>query len=235
MCVTKRKVLHTARQPWRRPCAPPKRMCSTVKRANTRPSTTATPYSRKFILSPRGLAAILASSTVVTFPTAAAVLHRQGLGVALVVGLLPIVPLVLLAAAFVTSYMAISMLATLAMTVRIACGRGDPDRCFDDLFIWITNAPISFLTLTPLKLPARAARPTSLPSLLPPGAPGSARDEDTKIYWDVFRDMMATRPGGVPDVVKADDPITQPIRGRHEKSGTEPRTGSYDRASALSS
>lgn len=218
------------------PAAPPTaplRMCPTVKRSNARPSTTATPYGHKFTLSPRGIAAILASSTVVTFPTAAALLHRQGLGLALLVGLLPIVPLFLLAVAFVTNYMAVSMLATFVAMVRILCGRGEPDTSLNNLFVQITNAPISFLTLTPLKVSVRANKPTGLLSPLPPGAPGSAKDQDTKIYWEVLRDMMAMRPDGVPDIVNYDQPITQPVRGRHAKSETEVKGEVQDRAPAL--
>jgi hypothetical protein len=172
---------------------------------------------------------------VVTFPTAAALLHRQGLGLALSVGLLPILPLVLLAAAFVISYMAVSMLATFVMMVRIARGHDDPDTGFDNLFIQITNAPISFLTLTPLKFSARTAKPTRSPSPLPPGAPGSARDQDSKIYWDVLRDMMAARPAGAPGIADARHQTIQPIRGRHEKPEIQPRAERHDPAPVLSS
>jgi hypothetical protein len=206
-----------------------------VKRSTTRPSTTATPYSHKFTFGPRGFIAILASSTVVTFPTAAALLHHQGLAVTLLVGLLPIMPLILVTAVFVVGYVAAAMLATLVVMADILRGSSGLDTSFDDLFVRITNAPISFLTLTPLKFPVRSARRTSSPSPLPPGAPGSTREQDTKIYWEVFRDMMAARPDGVPDIVSSGDRITQTVRGRHEKPETEPRAESRDRAPALSS
>jgi hypothetical protein len=44
----------------------------------------------------------------------------------------------------------------LVTVLRIPCSREVSADCMDDLFTWITNVPIAFMTVTPLKLTKRA-------------------------------------------------------------------------------
>jgi hypothetical protein len=147
-------------------------------------------------------------------------MHRQNIVLTLAVGLLPSLIYLMITVVFAVIYVIVSVLAILVTAVRVL-GHASADNSMDDLFRWITNIPIAFLTLTPLKeRSSRATGRTTAEPPLPKGPPGAARKEDTPVYWEAFLEM-ASRPGGAKDVVQSDGPVTQPIhvniRPRHAR------------------
>jgi hypothetical protein len=194
-----------------------------VKRSRTRQSANTTPTIHKFTIGAGGIPVAMVSSTVITLPAAVLLLHRESPALRLTVGLLPSLPYLLLAVAFVAVYIVSSLLAIVGTAIRIASHTEDLDCYLEDMFRWITNPPVAFLTLDLLK--PRNRRSGSLAAPVPPlpaGRPGAARKQDTPVYWEAFQEM-ATRSGGAPDLVSADDVITEPIQavhGRHARLGS---------------
>jgi hypothetical protein len=114
------------------------------------------------------------------------------------------------------------LLAVVVTVFVIAFGHGDPADCLDELFRWICNVPIAFLTLTPLKpRDTKAVRRTATVAPLPAGHPGAARTQGTPVYWETLQEM-ATRRGGVRDIVDLAEPGNQPVHGRHERTEPSP-------------
>jgi hypothetical protein len=177
-----------------------------VKRSSDRQSTTNTPSARIFEISGSKLVG-LAASTAITLPVSTVVLHRQSLGLALLAGVVPALPLLLFAVVLLAIYAVASCLTILVMTIRIACVRDDPAACLDSLFVWVTNPPIAFLTGTQLKLPKRgtkASAPSNTPQSLPAGPPSDARKQSTP-FFDLLKDEM---------------PSLFEVRGRHARPET---------------
>jgi len=87
------------------------------------------------------------TSSTVTLPLSVFLLHRHGLGSVLLIGLIPALPYLLVALGFAVMYLLLSILAIL----RFALSRTDnPMGEIEKLYTMITNAPIAFLTLTPV-------------------------------------------------------------------------------------
>jgi hypothetical protein len=165
----------------------------------------------------------MVSSTVITLPAAALLLHRESPALRLTVGLLPSLPYLLIAVAFVAAYIASSLLAIVGTAIRITSHTDELDCYLEDMFRWITNPLVAFLTLDLLK-PRNRRSDTHAAAVppLPTGRPGAACKQDTPVYWEAFQEM-ATRSGGVSDIVSADDAITEPIQavhGRHARLGS---------------
>ena len=196
-----------------------------MKRSSNRQSTTNTPSARTFEI--RGSKLVgLASSTAITLPVSTVVLHRQSLGLALLAGVVPALPLLLAAVVLLSVYTVVSVLTILVMTIRITCMRGDPELCLDSLFVWITNAPIAFMTGTQLKLPKRESKtsgPSNVPQPLPAGPPGDARKQSTP-FFDLLRHEMPLQTGDVSLSITPDNLFHWPVRGRHARPETRVST-----------
>lgn len=196
-----------------------------MKRTSTRTSTTATPSFPRFTIGPigpRGLVVALASSTAVTLPTAAFLLHGENLALTLGVGLLPAALYLIVAVAFVAIYTVTLFTAVVVTVFGIALSDDDPGDRLHELFGWICNVPIAFLTLTPLKpRDMKTVKRTPPVAPLPAGHLGAARKQGTPVYWETLQEM-ATRRGGSKDIVDLAEPTAQPVRGRHERSEPSP-------------
>jgi hypothetical protein len=165
----------------------------------------------------------LASSAAVTVPVSGWLLHKHGPVIVLAIGLLPLLPYLLILVSFVVLYFTVSIAAIVA-TFRAKPALADAKiNSINWLYVQITNAPVAMLTLKPLKplireTPATAAQPP--PEALPPADPDLAEKEDTPNYWKAFQ-HLAAQPGGAPDIVPAEDEITEPIQtvhaGRHAR------------------
>lgn len=228
--ITTRDMPHTARRNRRRVHAPqPSQGCLSVKRTTTGASTTATPQVR-WITTGRALTlgglGLSSSATAVTLPAAAHLLGHRSPALAVIVGIAPALPAVLAVTAVVATYLVASTVAILTTVGRVIRGNSPAATCLDDLFGWLTNAPISLLTVTPLKPPTRRAqRGPHTPAVSPlPAAPIAARKEDERLYWETIQRQAAARPRGArDDVALPGDPITQPmprVQGRHARAGT---------------
>lgn len=191
-----------------------------MKRSSDQQSTTNTPSVRiSQISSSRLVALALASSTAITLPVATVVLHRQSLGLALLAGVVPALPLLLVAVVLLSVYTVASVLAILVMAIRIACTRDDPADCLDSLFMWITNSPIAFMTGTQLKLPKREAKASGssdIPLPLPAGAPGDARTQNTP-FFDLLANEMPFQAADASESITADIQFDWTVRGRHAR------------------
>lgn len=189
-----------------------------------RQSTTATPPDRNFIKSLRGNAALLVSTTAITFPTAALLLRHVSLAATLLLGLVPILPFLLASLVFLVGYTAAAFLAVL--TAVIPGMRKDEN--LSDRICWllevITNTCISFTTATPLKLTrlhtkrGTQTRASAPPATLP-GVPSSPPKDADPVYWKLFQEMMASaqvRPIHIPT---PDDFFAGLSYGKHAKPG----------------
>lgn len=215
--ITARGVPQTARHNLGgTPHAPHPQRCFPVKRKTVQSSTTATPPARRFpLLGPRVIPVALASSTAVTLPSALRFLHGHNLPLTLAVGLLPSLILLLIAVPFIAMYTAASVFAIVATAGRIARGGDSSADCLDDLFRWITNIPVAFLTLTPLK--ERHVYASGRP--LPSAGPSPAGKADTPVFWEAVQEM-SSRPGGATDIVDQGEPVTEPtheFQGKHAR------------------
>ena len=183
-----------------------------MKRSRTRQSANAAPTIRKFTIGAGGIPVALVSSTAITLPAAALLLRRESPALRLTVGLLPSLPYLLIAVAFVTIYIVGSLLAIVGTAIRMTSHTDELDNCVDDMFSWITNPLVAFLTLNPLKPRDRRSdtHAVTVPPL-PAGRPGAARKQGTPVNWEALQEMAA-RPGGAPDIVPADEVITEPIQ-----------------------
>ena len=125
--------------------------------------------------------------------------------------------------AFVASYTAAWLLATLVTAARIVRSRDDSAQHMDDLFGLITNAPIAFRALTPLDLPKRETKatveePVQVPSEpLPAAASSSPLADPEPFYWRLWQEMMAIREQGATQIVEPKDLFAGMVRGRHAK------------------
>jgi hypothetical protein len=140
---------------------------------------------------------------------------------ALLIGLLPLLPYVLTGMVFAVMYVIGSVLALFMITYCGVTGRRDPVRLLTALFTLFTNTPIAFMTLRPVSFAAlRSAKLSpareSAPSPLPAPPPGAAAKADSPLYW-VTVQRMAEKPGGRPDIVPPSHQPTQQTRGRHAR------------------
>jgi hypothetical protein len=195
-----------------------------VKPNNRSTSTTATPPGSKFALGGR-VAVGLATSTAVTVPVAGWLLHKHGPVVVLAVGLLPLLPYLLTVVSFVVLYFTVSITAIIATFRAKPALSNAKINSINWLYFQITNAPVAMLTLKPLKPVIREQAPETEaepepPEPIPPANPEVVDKEDTPNYWKAFQ-HMAAQPGGAPDIVPAEDEITEPIQtvsaGRHAR------------------
>lgn len=193
---------------------------SLVKPKPRTQSTPATPARRNFTPGPRAFALGLASSTVVVLPIARAALPGEP-RLALLIGLIPLLPYVLTAAAFAAIYVIVAVLAVFVIMRLIVTGRDDPLRCLTALFTWLTNPPIAFMTLRPVSFAAlRSTEPSrrraSSLSPLPAPPPGAAAKADDPLYYQTLQ-HLAQNPGGRPDIVPPTDQASEQARGRHAR------------------
>ena len=184
-----------------------------------RQSTTATPPDRNFIKSLRGNAALLVSTTAITFPTAALLLRHVSLAATLVLGLVPALPFVLASLIFLVGYTAGVFLAVLTTTVPRMRKDENLDRiCW--LLEVITNTCISFTSATPLKL-TRLQTKTGIQkrASVPPAtlleAPSSPPKDAEPFYWKLFQEMMASAQSGATPVPTVDEIFAGLIPGKH--------------------
>jgi hypothetical protein len=197
-----------------------------VKPKASASSTSATRLLARFTPGPRAVAIWLASGTIISLPLAHEVL-RSNPRLALLVGLIPAIPLVLMTVAFIAAYISMVALAIVMVIIYVASGRGDPINCLTAMFIWCVNVPIAFVTMKPLSLRSmptaeltRTRNRRTQGQLSPlPAATGAARHEDTPKFWETFM-YMAQMPGGAPDIV---GDAQQPATGRHAKQNADHR------------
>jgi hypothetical protein len=193
---------------------------SQVNPSTPRQSTTATPPDRNFIKSLRGSAALLVSTTAITFPTAALLLRHVSLAATLLLGLVPVLPFLLASLVFLVGYTAAAFLAVL--TTVIPGMRKDED--LSDRICWllevITNTCISFTTAAPLKLTRPHTKRgvqtrTSVPPATLPGVPSSPPKDADPVYWNLLQEMMASAHGGATPVPTIDEIFAGLIPGKH--------------------
>ena len=193
-----------------------------------RQSTTATPPDRNFIKSLRGSAALLVSTTAITFPTAALLLRHVSLAATLLLGLVPVLPFLLASLVFLVGYTAAAFLAVL--TTVIPGMRKDED--LSDRICWllevITNTCISFTTAAPLKLTRPHTKRgvqtrTSVPPATLPGVPSSPPKDAEPFYWKLIQEMMASAQGGGATQILTPDEIFAGLSyGKHAKPEAPP-------------
>lgn len=166
------------------------------------------------------LAVMAPPATAVTLPAALHAFGHRSLSEAVAIGLAPVWLVLLVVAPVVAIYTIVSLVAVLVTMGRVLLPGPGPASCVDDLYRWIVNPVISLLTLTPFTPPTRRAKAASksMPKAadpLPP-APGSALDEDDRLYWETLQSRAAQGGGARSDVPLPDDPATEPV-GRHAR------------------
>lgn len=189
-------------------------------------STSATPARRSFTLGSGTAVVGLASATAVALPTARAAMPGNP-RLALLIGLAPLLPYVLMATAFAVMYLSGCALAMFVIMYCLMTGRDParPLRYLTALFTLFTNPLTAFMTMKPVsfaairsaelsRAPSDRSRERSLNAL--PAAPGTARAEDTPVFWGAVQ-HMAQAPGGRLDIVPPSDQASQRAGGRHAR------------------